>query len=388
MGLFSSVFRKKPEKSQTTDRIRLNHSNKFLKAACGDVYYDPESGQLYKSCSTGSYEMQKISLSEGVAALAKNYRGWDGIKIIELLAEKHGVKRITKLFDSYIAFASENYTFLGTVFSKPEGRLFRSKPPLETYAVVRYIAGVPVEKKEYSPFQTELMLRVNMGPYCVFPEQIQAVLEKEFPDKPEHLSDFRVPETEAKELPPLTDEWNDQIRQIADSFFDEKDPVLQNPSGDALKDRRLAMERLLQFVATVDHTDLKSSKDYDFLCGISCGSGLLRNKLKYYETSCYDGGSGGTWDHTEWVELKRVDEDWGWIRAKYGLSENILSQMEDFFIYRGKLPGDDCQCVTGFRWNCHIPDELPEFNLREGVFLKDPFGLKGIFEFRIYWDTV
>lgn len=368
--------------------MRLNHRSKFLKAACDDVYCDPESGQLYKSCSPGSYDMQKISLSEGAAALAKNFRGWDGIKIIEILAKKHGVNSISKLFDPYIAFNSENYTFLGTVFDKPEGRLFRSNPPLQKYAVVRYAAGVPVEKKEYSPFQTELMLRVNMGPYCVFPEQIQEVLEKEFPNKPERLSDFRVPGTEAEELPPLADEWKDLIRKIADSFFDEKGPVLQNPSEDVLTDRRLAMERLLQFMAAVDHTDLKSSKDYDFLRGISCRSGLLRNKLKYYETSCYDGGSGGTWDHTEWVELKRVEEDWGRICAKYGLSENILTQMADFSIYRGRLPGDDCQIVTGFWWNSKKQDELPKFDMSKGVFLKDPFGLKGVFEFRIYWDTV
>lgn len=376
------------EQAKAIEKIRRDHNKKYLKAACDDVFCDPESGQLYRSCSPGSYDMKKILLSEGVAALSKNCWGRDGREIIELLVEKHGVECISELFAPYIAFDPEKYTSLGTVFSNPERRLFRSNPPLETYAVVKYVAGVPVEKEEYSPFQTELILRVNMGPLGFFTEQSQTVLEKEFPNKPMRLSDFRVPGTESKELPPVPDERREQIRQMADSFFDEKDPVLQNPSGDTLTDRELAMERLVQFIAAVNHDDFKSSPDYDFVHGISCQNGLLQKKLKYYETSCYDGGSGGTWDHTEWLELKRIKEDWGRICAQNGLSENILSQMEDFYVYQGSLTGDDCQCVTGFWWYRNDQKELPKFDLREGVFLKDPFGLKGIFGFRIYWETV
>ena len=364
----------------STVKFERNDINKCLKVSW-DVYCDPESGQFYKLCSTRSWNMQKLSLSEGVAALVKNDCGCDGREIIELLVNKHGVNSISKLFDPYVDFNSENYTYLGTVLIKTEGHLFRSNPPLETYAVVRYAAGIPVKKEEYSPFQMELILRGSLVHYNVTPEEIQTLLEKEFPNKPKLLSDYRVPGTESEELPPLPDKLKEQIPQIAESFFGEKDPVLQNPSGDTLTDRQLAIERLLQFVAAIDHPDKKSSADFDFL---RCENGSLRYILEFHEFSCYDGGCGSTTE-PEWLELKQVEEDWDSICAKYGLSENVLSQMEAFSIYRGSLPGDDCQCVMGFWWHSSWKqDRLPEFYWQIGVFLKDPFGLKGVFKFRIY----
>ena len=386
------------EEQRVNLRACLKHKNVYLM-----------SGRLYY-CLVGSNEPRPISPEEFVAELARDYSVFDRTdkEITARLVKTFGIQRISRLFAGQIGFDEKNGTYLGTIpamLGHPESGVFRSRSSQDSYAVVYYIEGVPVSMEAYGATKLEYELRERLKSCGDSPERttareaIAAILKKEFPVSPEPLSAYRVPGTE-EDLPPLPEALKERVSQLAEAFFPGQEPSLLEPSEDAPADKRLAMGRLLRFLAAVDHREFKFDPDYGFVrsstgepgmllwepgmllgeSGMLLGEpGMLRMVLSSFSSSCFDGGPYHDPDYTVWLVLERLDRDWDWVSERYGRSGYARRQLPAEPFYRGTLEGEDCLCAADI-----LPRLRDRFSFDEKVFLREPFGLRGVYRLRIY----
>ena len=197
---------------------------------------------------------------------------------------------------------------------------------------------------------------------------------------PKPLSDYRIQGTSFIQASPLPEELRDRVLQLANSFFADQSPVLQQSLEDTANMKYIAMERLLQFLAAVDYFGFAYTSDYSFVDQIRCSPNELELEIDHRRMTCYDGGCGATEVWSKMVELKRINRDWQSICAQYSMSEEARQKMQPVFFYRGIIPGDNCPCVLG------LNNDKSGYSIDQGFFLHNPFGLEGVYRLRMYLD--
>ena len=198
---------------------------------------------------------------------------------------------------------------------------------------------------------------------------------------------LRLPGSE-REIPALpADRHAAMVRQIADRFFTGSRRALMNPSGNEEQDRYRAMERLLQFLfSTTDFAGGKMFSGYDSLItALKYEPNILKLLIHEYESSCYDGGAGGTDTVMTWMSLERPENVPPEILSQAGSREAGGQEPPVRDLYRGTLPGEDFRCV--FRCCRSYGREKLSIDYNKGIFLFNPFGLEGVYCLRTYSET-
>lgn len=295
--------------------------------------------------------------------------------------------KIGRLSSSDNSLEENAYTCLGEIPYEPWGevkvleRVFRRIKNPKEYCLVRYDSGVLVEKRDYSDKQMKCELRKMLERMDVGLGPIIRILTQDFPMKPLYLPELRIVGSENEILPELTEKQATELNRLSEAFFDGQERVLHIPTLDLRADKQSAIKRLVQFMATINRF---FDFDYNFhfliyLRRMEATKNRLHIELDHEETSCYDGGAGGTWEHVLYADLERLNWDWNWLRAKYGLYEETWERAKDAISYRGTIPGEECECLI--EW-----PNMDHFSPRsKSLYLHNPFGLQGIYRLTVYW---
>ncbi len=353
--------------------------------------YEPYTGKIYQGRVNS--KLEEISLEQGIAYLAKNPDTQNVAKIIRLMVNKYPFEKIYGLFASSMGFDANSYVYLGDVIpesqdNKPQNfvtRLYQRKQDPETYCIAGFISNVPVEAIEYDDVLTEVRLHQFYDDKNADQKKTAEILEQKFPYEPmmfsgTHDSPLNDPYSEGdvmERLPQMSPpRWN-LLCEFAETFFKGSRPVFQEPSPDLNADRIRGLRLLVELISAVD--DRQIGGGYSFMDKMHVKEDQLQIELSHYETSCYDGGSGGTWDHYCYLYLQRTDQDWEWIRIRYGLSKVAQEYVERKISLRKPLPGEGCEYAINFEYGIY---GLRTF---KDVYLKNPFGLVGVY--RLYLEN-